>query len=229
MASTLDLPSIIIPKKKEVTFDYSLLTPATELDSDAPDERILAPKDVLYEAESPDEAALVYAAKGYGVTLMKRKAEQVLVQWPNEESPTEYNIVAVLPFDSQRKMMSVIVQFRATKTYLLLTKGADSAVFNCLRNDQLDKKLVSERHVDRFARAGLRTLAFGRRYMTPEEVKDIKQKIIELESSTEDSELNLRNLYSDVERDLEFLGITAIEDRLQQGVPEAIKGKSKKN
>ena len=219
-ASTLELtPAIIIPKRKEVTFDYSLLTPATEF-GEAGDDRILDPKDVLYEAESPDEAALVYAAKGYGVTLMKRKADQVLVQWPNEESPREYNIIAVLPFDSHRKMMSVIVKNK--KSYILLTKGADSAVFNCLRHDQKEIQLISEVHVERFAREGLRTLAFGRRYMALEEVMEIKRKILELEASTEDSELFLRKLYADVERDLEFLGVTAIEDRLQQGVPDRV-------
>ena len=44
--------------QKEVTFDLSLLTPATELGPEAPDDTILKPKDVIYEAESPDEAAL---------------------------------------------------------------------------------------------------------------------------------------------------------------------------
>ena len=63
--------------KKEVNFDLSLITPATEMDPETPDDTILKPKDVIYEAESPDEAALVYTAKGYGVTLMKRDTQSV--------------------------------------------------------------------------------------------------------------------------------------------------------
>ena len=97
-----------------MTFDLSLLTPATELGPEAPDDTILKPKDVIYEAESPDEAALgidenyeshyiwlytvfcikqkVYTAKGYGVTLMKRDTESVLVQWPNQEQMKDYRV-----------------------------------------------------------------------------------------------------------------------------------------
>ena len=44
------------------------------------------------------------------------------------------------------------------RRYCLLTKGADSAVFGCLREDQRDKRLTSETHVTKFAREGLRTL-----------------------------------------------------------------------
>ena len=64
--------------KKEVNFDLSLITPATEMGPETPDDTILKPKDVIYEAESPDEAALVYTAKGYGVTLMKRDTQSVM-------------------------------------------------------------------------------------------------------------------------------------------------------
>jgi len=45
----------------------------------------LNPNEVIYEAESPDEAALVYAAKAYGVTLMERLATSVHIKWPNQD------------------------------------------------------------------------------------------------------------------------------------------------
>ena len=97
------------PIHKQVTFDKSLLTPANELEDS--DDKLLKPEEVIYEAESPDEAALVYTAKGYGVTLMKRFTDNVLVQWPRESTPQEYQILAMLPFDSTRKMMSVLVRY----------------------------------------------------------------------------------------------------------------------
>ena len=43
------------------------------------------PNEVIYEAESPDEAALVYAAKAYGVALMERLATSVHIKWPNQD------------------------------------------------------------------------------------------------------------------------------------------------
>jgi len=54
------------PIHKQVTFDKSLLTPANELEDS--DDKLLKPEEVIYEAESPDEAALVYTAKGQGST-----------------------------------------------------------------------------------------------------------------------------------------------------------------
>ena len=120
--------------------------------------------------------------------------------------------------------MSVIIstQTRSKRRFFLLTKGADSAIFAVLRLDQRDKQLTSETHVEKFAREGLRTLAFGRRELEKEEVARIKQSILQAESSTGDATLALREIYLDVEKELEYLGITAIEDRLQDGVPEAI-------
>ena len=42
---------------------------------------------------------------------MKRFTDNVLVQWPRESNPQEYQILAMLPFDSTRKMMSVLVRY----------------------------------------------------------------------------------------------------------------------
>lgn len=55
----------------------------------------------LYEAESPDELALVYAARAYGISLLSRSAESVTVALPygNKEA---FEILKVLPFDSTR-------------------------------------------------------------------------------------------------------------------------------
>ena len=49
------------------------MTPSTPISNDYfVNPNVLRPEDVIYEAESPDEAALVYCAKGYGITLMSR-------------------------------------------------------------------------------------------------------------------------------------------------------------
>ena len=60
--------------------------------------------------------------------------------------------------------------------------------------------------MNRFARDGLRTLAFGRRYLTEEETIKIRNKIIEAEASVTDSSNQLQEIYKEIETDLEFLG-----------------------
>lgn len=161
---------------------------------------------------------------------MKRELSRVLVQWPNVEQTTEYNICATLPFDSTRKMMSVIVQEEMKNSdgeradrFILLTKGADSAVFGRLRRDQNFEKASADSHVDDYANAGLRTLAFGRKILEEEEVVRAKAAIHKAEKDLDNSEALLQEVYKTIENELELLGVTAIEDRLQDGVPETIR------
>lgn len=136
-----------------------------------------------------------------------------------------------MPFDSTRKMMSVIVQ-EAIKNekngdkedrFILLTKGPDSAVFERLRSDQNFERASADSHVDVYASAGLKTLAFGRKLLNEEEVVLAKAAINKAEKDLDNSETLLQEVYATIEKDLELLGVTAIEDRLQEGVPETIR------
>lgn len=84
-----------------------------------------------YDAESPDELALVKAASTYGCRLLKRMPNSVMVLLP-AEGVVEYDVLHVLPFDSVRKRMSVIVRCPYSKEIILFTKGADSAILSQL-------------------------------------------------------------------------------------------------
>lgn len=87
--------------------------------------------DLSYEAESPDEAALVYAAKAYGFTLLARTPVSVTVRLPSGEDLV-FEVLDTLTFDSIRKRMSVLVRHPITKEYVLYTKGADYAIMELL-------------------------------------------------------------------------------------------------
>ena len=73
-----------------------------------------------------------------------------------------------------------------------------------------------------FAKKGLRTLVVGRKYLSPETAKLFANEAYNISLLTEGKETAENVFFTKVERDLEMLGITAIEDRLQEGVPEAI-------
>lgn len=85
---------------------------------------------LTYEAESPDEAALVYAAKAYGFTLLRRSPNSVAVRLPSGE--LVFKVLDTLTFDPSRKRMSVLVEHPITKEYVLYTKGADYAIMELL-------------------------------------------------------------------------------------------------
>lgn len=84
-------------------------------------------EDVCYEAQSPDEAALVHAAKAYGFTLKERTPHHVTVQLPQGTLLT-FDMLDVLAFDSNRRRMSIIVRHPETKQIVMYTKGADSCI-----------------------------------------------------------------------------------------------------
>jgi len=62
-----------------------------------------------YKAESPDEEALVDAAKMLGFELENRSTSSMTMRTKNGKSVV-YKIHAIIPFDSARKRMSVLVE-----------------------------------------------------------------------------------------------------------------------
>lgn len=93
----------------------------------------LASPELCYEAESPDEAALVHAARAYSFTLVSRTPEQVTVRLPQGTCLT-FDVLCTLAFDSVRKRMSVVVRHPLTGEIVIYTKGADSVIMDLLED-----------------------------------------------------------------------------------------------
>ena len=89
----------------------------------------------------------------------------------------------------------------------------------------LDDAAVFERcfqHINDFATEGLRTLLFGYRYLTEDEYKHWKKLYLDASTSLVNRQEMVEKTGAMVEEELELAGATAIEDKLQDGVPEAI-------
>ncbi|XP_058056504.1 phospholipid-transporting ATPase VD [Anopheles bellator] len=180
----------------------------------------------IYEAESPDELALVNAAFSYDCCLVNRSPNHVLVSVPRE-GVIEYEVLQVLPFDSARKCMSVVVRRSGTQELTLYTKGADSSIMPnllpCLPNsDEYRLREQTQHQLNIYARQGLRVLVMAKRKLDPMEFGEWYSKHQECELSMENRERKMRDSFIVLERNLTLLGTTGIEDRLQEGVPEAI-------
>ncbi|XP_015605416.1 probable phospholipid-transporting ATPase VD isoform X2 [Cephus cinctus] len=177
----------------------------------------------IYEAESPDELALVHAARAYDVKLVKRTPNTAIVSLP-DKSTLAFEILHVLPFDSSRKCMSIVVRHPHTGEIVLYSKGADSTVLASLTSNDEDSMMISKirQQLHSYARQGLRTLAMARRSLTLQEYETWRQRHVEIELSTDSRERRIRDSYASLESHLTLLGATGIEDKLQSGVPEAI-------
>ncbi|VDN39889.1 unnamed protein product [Dibothriocephalus latus] len=88
-----------------------------------------------YESESPDEIALTKTACAYGCKLLQRGLDFVVL-WLPGEGMVRVQVLHVLPFDSTRKCMSIIVRHPGTDEVVLYTKGADSVIMEKLAPEQ---------------------------------------------------------------------------------------------
>ncbi|KAL8403728.1 hypothetical protein RB594_008833 [Gaeumannomyces avenae] len=233
--------------------------------------------DIEFQAASPDELALVNAARELGYVIVDRDSENIKLnrEGADDKVRTEvYGILDVIEFTSDRKRMTIILRTPDNKI-LLLSKGADSALLPRLRLKKLAERVAGSvsrrtskrrsmrmeslksphdpesptmspaggrrgaghdvpmlpdadifeacfRHIEDFASDGLRTLLFSYRYVDEADYRSWKREYLEAETSLMNRQARIDEVAGRIEADLELAGITAIEDKLQRGVPETI-------
>jgi phospholipid-translocating ATPase len=181
-----------------------------------------------YKAQSPDEAALVQAAADVGFEFRGRERDVLLLRTPFARDPLRFRLLNILEFTSARKRMSVIVRQLGendepgNNPILLLCKGADNVIFERLAEGGEQLKAVTGNQLDSFAREGLRTLTLANRVIPEDEYKSWVEQYRNALASVDDRDTEIERLSNEVEREMLLLGATAIEDKLQDGVPEAI-------
>lgn len=77
-------------------------------------------------------------------------------------------------------------------------------------------------HLNDFATDGLRTLLYGHRFLDESTYKSWREAYHEASTSIVDRQKQMEQVGEQIEQELELTGATAIEDKLQKGVPEAI-------
>ncbi|KAI7754390.1 hypothetical protein M8C21_026976 [Ambrosia artemisiifolia] len=173
-----------------------------------------------YQGESPDEQALVYAAAAYGFMLIERTSGHIVIDIQGERQ--RFNVLGMHEFDSDRKRMSVILGY-PDGTVKVFVKGADTTMFKVIDESlNLDVVRATETHLHSYSSIGLRTLVVGMRALSVSEF-DTWQTSYEIASTALMGRAGLlRKVAIKLENNLSLLGASAIEDKLQQGVPEAI-------
>ncbi|CAD7938390.1 unnamed protein product [Amoebophrya sp. A25] len=197
---------------------------------------VIDPDSGEYQGSSPDEVALVQGAASVGIRLTKSLNGEMEVELPaeftggNNPQKRAYKIHEVLEFDSDRKRMSVVVENKFEKKMEILTKGADMTVLPLL-NKPISE--MSTTHLHEFAGEGLRTLICAKKTLKnlKPDSNDMqkgcwydgwKQRFNKAATSIENREQKVADVAEEVEKELNYIGITAVEDMLQDGVPDAI-------
>jgi phospholipid-translocating ATPase len=172
--------------------------------------------EIHFHSHSPDEDALVSFAKNHGVILQYRDHERIGISILGNLE--EYKILQVLEFNSDRKRMSIIVQNIYDESIKMYTKGADDVIF-----PRIDSFNVPTDAIVYFASNGLRTLCMAGKSLSAETFDTWRtEHYLPASTSLQNRSVQIFSSYDELETDLEYFGTSAIEDALQDGVPECI-------
>ena len=119
-------------KKFKISDSCSSLEEISDIDDDA---------SITYQSTSPDEIALVQAARDLGYVIFDRQSDKLKIRtypegFDNDPVVEEYQVLDVIEFSSARKRMSVVVKFPDGRL-ALICKGADNVILEHLRNSKL--------------------------------------------------------------------------------------------
>ena len=178
-----------------------------------------------YQAESPDEGALAKAARDVGFEFRARHADHILVRRHGGGAAPGYtdyrfDILGVHEFNSTRKRMSVIARC-PDGIVRLMCKGADNVIFD--RAVLEPGRSTLDADLTRFASAGLRTLVLSQKVLSADDVAEWKRSFTAASVALTGRDEALAAVAERFETQLHVLGATAIEDRLQAGVPGTIR------
>ncbi|VDP76108.1 unnamed protein product [Echinostoma caproni] len=191
----------------------------------------------VYHATSPDELALVTAAANLGLVLTAfdvsddcfRMAELMRRNWTNRTNQPEYEklnyqIDAILEFDSTRKRMSVMVR-HPDGTYHIHSKGAESSMLapeaSISSSSDIQTQVLDR--VSEFAISGLRTLVLASRELRETEYKELlMQWNTSIQLFGEERKNAVNKIRNRIESGLELVGVTGVDDVLSPGVPECL-------
>ncbi|KAG0706236.1 hypothetical protein DFH29DRAFT_189735 [Suillus ampliporus] len=168
---------------------------------------------LTYQASSPDEVAIVKWTESVGLTLVFRDRTRIELQTPTGARVT-YDILDIFPFTSESKRMGIVVRDAHSGEVLFMQKGADVVMARIvLRNDWLEEETGN------MAREGLRTLVVARKRLTSQQYAAFKTAhhaaSIRLDGR---GEAMTSVVEKHLEHDLELLGLTGVEDKLQDEV-----------
>lgn len=177
-----------------------------------------------YEGASPDEVALVQTAEAHEYVLKSRSTRTMAVAIPGK-GEIKFEIMATLEFTPDRKMMSIIVKDPTTGQMHLYTKGADSFVMPHLANDAHNNKYLPavKESLKDMAASGLRTLLVCKKEVSNAEFEKWFARFIEAGKTLTNRSEAVDKVCLEMEHDMTLVGATAIEDRLQDQVPDTLR------
>jgi phospholipid-translocating ATPase len=183
-----------------------------------------------YQASSPDEIAILKWTEAVGLRLTHRDRKGMTLHSVDTGRPVvRVRILEVFPFTSDGKRMGIIVQFLdgsetagsadiTAGEIWFYQKGADTVMGSIVAaNDWMDEETTN------MAREGLRTLVVGRKRMFVQQYQEFAANYKDASVAINGRDVGMARVVSHhLERDLELLGVTGVEDKLQRDVKPSL-------
>lgn len=178
-------------------------------------------KTTNYQASSPDEIAIVRYTENIGLQLAYRDRQRILLRSVDSgKIVVRARILDTFPFTSDSKRMGIILEFSTETTHEIwfYQKGADTVMSSIVAaNDWLEEETSN------MAREGLRTLVIGRKRLSPEQYQEFSGAYKRASLSLDSRESQMAKVVAEsLERNLELLGVTGVEDKLQRDVKPSL-------
>ncbi|KAH0542407.1 hypothetical protein FGG08_003162 [Glutinoglossum americanum] len=185
---------------------------------------------ITYQASSPDEIAIVKWTESVGLRLVHRDRKGMALQSVSTGLVVVHvRILDLFPFTSEGKRMGVIIQFvegsdpsavlnEEAGEIWFYQKGADTVMTSIVAaNDWLDEETAN------MAREGLRTLVVGRKKLSPQQYREFSSSYKQTSLALHGRDSGMAKVIGQhLERDLELLGVTGVEDKLQKDVKSSL-------
>lgn len=174
--------------------------------------------EVSYQAASPDEIAIVKFTESVGLKLIQRDRRFISIQHLRLNQIFKFEILYNFPFNSDTKRMGILVKDLNKDELSFLQKGADSVMMTIVNaNDWLEEETSN------MAREGLRTLVIGKKKISNKLLIDFEKHYKEANLAMYDRDLLMQKVIGNyLEKNLELLGLTGVEDKLQKNVKSSI-------
>jgi magnesium-transporting ATPase (P-type) len=224
----------VVPENKDKDRKNSdfLRTSLTRIDTfnDNPQYNTLNSGDkfkISYQSSSPDEMAIVTAARQMKVVLTDKSMTDISLNILGQNVDTQYKLLNVIEFSSARKRMSTIYEYPDGRI-IILCKGADSVILERLKKreemTEKEKRIldITNDHLTQYSIEGLRTLLYGYREIDYKEYEQWLNIWNEATTALTDRNEKIERAAEEIETGFSLLGATAIEDKLQKDVPKTI-------
>ena len=171
-----------------------------------------------YQASSPDEVALVKFAETLDMRLIYRSDSEIHIK--NKANVIEeYEILANFPFSSDTKRMGIVLKNKKYGHIIFYLKGAENVMTEYVKEEY--KGYIKE-NAESLAAKGLRTLVLTERIVSQNEFDKWIQEYNEALTSMEHRKEKVSQAISKLEKNMDFLCVTGVEDLLQDRVNTTI-------